>query len=120
MKNLVSLLVPFLILGSCSNNRTFTKSEFNPLDYVNPFVGISGVALTEGNTIPATQVPFGMASIKPINLDVSDTGRCNAVIQIFAKPLTNMESVYIWFFKCKPIGNGLQRLGKYRYPWVVG
>ncbi len=67
------------LFGFNSCNRATADYNYNPVDYVNMFVGTSGVVLTEGNTIPAAQVPFGMASMNPINLDVSDTLRCTSV-----------------------------------------
>src|SRR5210317_856624 len=67
------------LLGFYACTHTPSGPDYNPVDYVNMFVGTSGVVLTEGNTIPAAQVPFGMASMNPINLDVSDTIRCTSV-----------------------------------------
>ena len=55
-------LLPLLILAGCnSGNPRPIKSDFDPLKYVDPFVGTGG----HGHTFPGATTPFGMVQLSP-------------------------------------------------------
>jgi len=54
------LIIPFLIfLLSCT--QTATKTDFDPLNFVDPFIGTG----FHGHTFPGATVPFGMVQLSP-------------------------------------------------------
>ncbi|NOR73640.1 MAG: glycoside hydrolase family 92 protein [Draconibacterium sp.] len=54
------LIIPFLIFFlSCT--QTTTKPDFDPLDFVDPFIGTG----FHGHTFPGATVPFGMVQLSP-------------------------------------------------------
>ena len=55
---LIFLLLFFSVLG-CT--QTSTKTDFDPLNFVNPFIGTG----FHGHTFPGATVPFGMVQLSP-------------------------------------------------------
>lgn len=70
-------LFTLLLLMSCSANTT-NKDEFNPVDFVNPFIGAStsvgaaGVYHGLGKTFPGATTPYGMVQVSPNTISGGD------------------------------------------------
>ena len=61
MKKIIWLL-PLLILSACNLDKPRAiKADFDPLTYVDPFIGTGG----HGHTFPGATTPFGMVQLSP-------------------------------------------------------
>ncbi|MDB2586920.1 GH92 family glycosyl hydrolase [Flavobacteriaceae bacterium] len=61
MKKYIWLLPLFILSGCTLGNPPSIKSDFDPLKYVDPFVGTGG----HGHTFPGATTPFGMVQLSP-------------------------------------------------------
>ncbi len=85
-----SVLATLLSLFSC----TTSNSGFSPAKYVNPFIGTTNY----GHTHPGAQLPWGMISVSPQNVDSEDgeyhaTGYLATESNIFGFAHTNLSGV---------------------------
>ena len=82
MRNLILnfyIICACLFVASCFSNKNNT-TEFNPSDYVNPFIGAStsigdaGVYHGLGKTFPGATTPYGMVQVSPNTITGGDNG----------------------------------------------
>ena len=62
-KNFTLIIIIFLGLLSCKEDKSFQKEGRINISYVDPFIGTGG----HGHTYPGAAVPFGMLQVSPVN-----------------------------------------------------
>lgn len=72
------ILGAIIVLTACFANREHASLNFNPADYVNPFIGAStstgkaGVYHGLGKTFPGASTPYGMVQVSPNTITGGD------------------------------------------------
>lgn len=101
IKYLTSVALAMLSLA------TFAQGNFNPVDYVNPFIGTTNY----GTTNPGAVTPNGMMSVVPFNVMGSDQNKFDKDAQWFSTPYEHTNSVLTGFSHVNLSGVGCPDLG---------
>jgi predicted alpha-1,2-mannosidase len=86
---------------------SFAQGTFNPVDFVNPFIGTTNY----GTTNPGAVIPNGMMSVVPFNVMGSAQNKFDKDSQWFSTPYEHTNSVLTGFSHVNLSGVGCPDLG---------
>lgn len=86
---------------------SFAQGSFNPVDFVNPFIGTTNY----GTTNPGAVIPNGMMSVVPFNVMGSAQNKFDKDSQWFSTPYEHTNSVLTGFSHVNLSGVGCPDLG---------
>jgi predicted alpha-1,2-mannosidase len=86
---------------------SFAQGTFNPVDFVNPFIGTTNY----GTTNPGAVIPNGMMSVVPFNVMGSVQNKFDKDSQWFSTPYEHTNSVLTGFSHVNLSGVGCPDLG---------
>lgn len=114
MKNII-LLISLIILASCTEQSSDTKTKVNKTDFtqhVNPFIGTSKM----GHVFPGATAPFGMVQLSPqTNFEVmhNEDGSYNSNTYEYCAGYQYRDSTIIGFAHTNLSGTGHSDLGDF-------